>query len=94
MRFSLSVIKPDKAASKWPVKRVTRFAMIWAFVETNAFKFCWIVDFPMYEMNEKTGAIDFAHNPFSMPQGGLDALNTQDPLHVKAYQYDCCLQRI
>lgn len=56
--------------------------------ETNAFKFCWIVDFPMYEMNEKTGAIDFAHNPFSMMQGGLEALNTQDPLTIKAYQYD------
>ncbi|MBL8639956.1 MAG: aspartate--tRNA ligase [Alphaproteobacteria bacterium] len=51
--------------------------------------FCWIVDFPMYEQNEKTGAIDFAHNPFSMPQGGMDALNNQNPLDIKAYQYDC-----
>lgn len=52
-------------------------------------RFCWIVDFPMYEQNEKTGAIDFAHNPFSMPQGGMAALNSQNPLDIKAYQYDC-----
>ena len=57
-------------------------------VETDAFRFCWVVDFPMYERNEETGAIDFSHNPFSMPQGGLEALETQDPLTVKAYQYD------
>ena len=56
--------------------------------EMNAFKFCWIVDFTMYEMNEKTGAIDFTHNPFSMMKGGLDALNNQDPLTIKAMQYD------
>lgn len=57
-------------------------------VERNAFRFCWITDFPMYERNEDTGAIEFSHNPFSMPQGGLEALNTQDPLTIKAYQYD------
>jgi aspartyl-tRNA synthetase len=57
-------------------------------VEERAFRFCWITDFPMYEMDEATGAIDFAHNPFSMPQGGLEALNNQDPLTIKAYQYD------
>jgi aspartyl-tRNA synthetase len=57
--------------------------------ESAAFKFCWIVDFPMYEMNEKTGQIDFAHNPFSMPQGGLEALETKNPLEIYAYQYDC-----
>ncbi|MBP9049642.1 MAG: aspartate--tRNA ligase [Alphaproteobacteria bacterium] len=57
--------------------------------DQGAYKFCWIVDFPMYEMNEKTGQVDFAHNPFSMPQGGLEALTTQDPLTVLAYQYDC-----
>lgn len=56
--------------------------------ETNTFKFCWVVDFPMYEMDEKTGKIDFSHNPFSMMQGGLDALNNQDPLTIKAMQYD------
>jgi aspartyl-tRNA synthetase len=57
-------------------------------IEPNCFKFCWIVDFPMYELDEDSGKIDFSHNPFSMPQGGLDALNNQDPLTIKAYQYD------
>jgi aspartyl-tRNA synthetase len=57
-------------------------------LEKNAFRFCWIVDFPMYERDEETGKIDFSHNPFSMPQGGLEALRTQDPLTIKAYQYD------
>ncbi|HVB15630.1 MAG TPA: aspartate--tRNA ligase [Stellaceae bacterium] len=57
-------------------------------VEEGAFRFCWIVDFPMYERNEETGQIEFSHNPFSMPQGGLDALETQDPLTILAYQYD------
>lgn len=50
--------------------------------------FCWIVDYPLYEWNEEEGRIDFSHNPFSMPQGGLDALNSQEPLDVLAYQYD------
>src|SRR3954463_8397519 len=57
-------------------------------VEEGAFRFCWIVDFPMYERNEETGQIEFSHNPFSMPQGGLEALETQDPLAILAYQYD------
>ena len=56
--------------------------------EKDAFRFCWITDFPMYELNEETKQIDFSHNPFSMPQGGLEALNAQDPLTIKAYQYD------
>ncbi len=56
--------------------------------EKGVYKFLWIVDFPMYEMDEKAGKIDFSHNPFSMPQGGLDALNG-DPLAVVATQYDC-----
>ena len=54
----------------------------------DSFEFCYIVDFPMYELNEETGKIDFTHNPFSMPQGGLEALNTRDPLTIYAYQYD------
>ncbi|MBL8835412.1 MAG: aspartate--tRNA ligase [Alphaproteobacteria bacterium] len=57
-------------------------------IARNEFKFCWIVDFPMYEMNEDTGKIEFSHNPFSMPQGGLEALETKDPLTIKAFQYD------
>ena len=57
-------------------------------IDYNSFKFCWIIDFPMFELDEATGKIEFSHNPFSMPQGGLDALNTQDPLTIKAWQYD------
>ncbi|NBO37857.1 aspartate--tRNA ligase [bacterium] len=54
----------------------------------HGWAFCWIVDFPFYEWNEDEQKIDFCHNPFSMPQGGLDALNNQDPLEILAYQYD------
>ena len=57
-------------------------------IEKDAFRFCWVIDFPMYERDEETGKIEFSHNPFSMPQGGLQALETQDPLTIKAYQYD------
>jgi len=57
-------------------------------IEKNAFRFCFVVDFPMYEINEETHKLDFTHNPFSMPQGGLDALENQDPLEILAYQYD------
>ena len=53
-----------------------------------AFEFCWVVDFPMYELDEESGQIDFSHNPFSMPQGGLAALERQHPLTITAYQYD------
>jgi aspartyl-tRNA synthetase len=54
----------------------------------GVFEFCWITDFPMFERDEDTGKIEFSHNPFSMPQGGLEALNTQDPLTINAFQYD------
>lgn len=57
-------------------------------VEKGAFHFCWVVDYPMYEKNLDTGKLEFSHNPFSMPQGGLEALENQDPLNIKAYQYD------
>ncbi|MCG8440536.1 MAG: aspartate--tRNA ligase, partial [Caulobacterales bacterium] len=57
-------------------------------VEPGVFKFCWIVDFPMFEWNEDETKIDFSHNPFSMPQGGMAALEGDDPLAVLAYQYD------
>ncbi len=57
-------------------------------IDQNKFEFCWVVDFPMYELNEDTNKIEFSHNPFSMPQGGLEALNNQDPLTIKAFQYD------
>jgi len=71
----------------------TRLGQELGLIEQDCFKFCWITDFPMYEIVEDPameggGAIDFSHNPFSMPQGGLEALNTQDPLTIKAFQYD------
>ncbi len=66
----------------------TRIAVELELIEQNAFRFCWVVDFPMFELNEETGQVDFSHNPFSMPQGGLEALNGQDPLTIKAFQYD------
>ncbi|MBK8083369.1 MAG: aspartate--tRNA ligase [Devosia sp.] len=56
--------------------------------QLDRYEFCWIVDFPFYEWSEEEKRVDFAHNPFSMPQGGIEALNTQDPLTIKAYQYD------
>jgi aspartyl-tRNA synthetase len=57
-------------------------------IEANVFRFCWIVDFPMYELNPDTGKVEFSHNPFSMPQGALRTLNEMDPLDIKAFQYD------
>ena len=57
-------------------------------VDKNSFKICWVVDFPFYEENEETGAVEFSHNPFSMPQGGMDALLHKNPLDIYAYQYD------
>ena len=57
-------------------------------IEQDVYRFCWIVDFPMYEFDSEHGKIDFSHNPFSMPQGGLEALNTRYPLTIKAFQYD------
>ena len=57
-------------------------------IKENIFKFCWIVDYPMFEKDENTGNIEFSHNPFSMPQGGMDALLNKDPLDILAYQYD------
>lgn len=66
----------------------TKLAESMKLIEDGTFRFCWIVDFPMYERDEKTNKIQFSHNPFSMPQGGLEALKNQDPLSIKAYQYD------
>jgi aspartyl-tRNA synthetase len=57
-------------------------------LEKDVFRFCWVVDYPMYERDAHSGEIQFSHNPFSMPQGGLEALNSKDPLEILAYQYD------
>jgi len=66
----------------------TRLGEELGLIEKGVFRFCWITDFPMFELNEETGQVDFSHNPFSMPQGELEALNAQDPLTIKAFQYD------
>jgi aspartyl-tRNA synthetase len=66
----------------------TRVAEQLGLIEDGAFRFCWIVDFPMYEFNEDQQKIDFSHNPFSMPQGGMEALESKDPLEILAWQYD------
>jgi aspartyl-tRNA synthetase len=79
--------KPD-AAAKFAGAARTRIGQELGLIDAEAFRFCWIVDFPMYELDEKTGKIEFSHNPFSMPQGGLEALETKDPLSIKAFQYD------
>ncbi len=79
--------KADKAAKLAGAARV-RIGTELGVSKTGVFEFCWIVDFPMYEWNEEEKKIDFSHNPFSMPQGGLEALETQDPLTIKAFQYD------
>lgn len=57
-------------------------------MKKDTYEFCWIVDFPMYEIGEESGELEFCHNPFSMPQGGMDALKNQEPLDILAYQYD------
>ena len=57
-------------------------------MKQNTYEFCWIVDFPMYEIGEESGELEFCHNPFSMPQGGMDALKNKEPLDILAYQYD------
>jgi aspartyl-tRNA synthetase len=79
--------KEEEAARLAGVAR-TRVAEQLDLVEKGAFRFCWIVDFPMYEFNEEQQKIDFSHNPFSMPQGEMEALETKDPLDILAWQYD------
>ena len=82
------VCAEEKIAAKNAGLARTEIGKELGLIDETCFKFCWIVDFPMYERDEQTGKIDFSHNPFSMPQGGLEALMTQDPLTIKAYQYD------
>ncbi len=79
---------PASEAANLAGKARVRIGVEQNLIDYNSFKFCWIVDFPMFELDEATGKIEFSHNPFSMPQGGLDALNTQEPLAIKAWQYD------
>ncbi len=77
----------DEAATLAGLAR-TRVAEHLGLIDNSVYKFCWIVDFPMYEKDKTTGKIGFSHNPFSMPQGGMEALETQDPLQIVCYQYD------
>ncbi|MEX0759962.1 MAG: aspartate--tRNA ligase [Tistlia sp.] len=77
-----------RAAAAFAGQVRTKLGQELDLLEKDAFRFCWIVDFPMYERDEETGRIEFSHNPFSMPQGGLKALETMDPLEIKAFQYD------
>jgi aspartyl-tRNA synthetase len=79
--------KEDEAARLAGLAR-TRVGEQLDLIEKGAFRFCWIVDFPMFEYNEEQKKIDFSHNPFSMPQGELEALETKDPLDILAWQYD------
>ena len=79
--------KPDQAAKLAGAAR-TRIGEELGLIEQDSFKFCWIVDFPMYEYDEESKKVDFSHNPFSMPQGGLEALESKDPLDILAFQYD------
>lgn len=83
----VALIAEEKDAWKQAGYLRTELGVGLDLLEKNAFRFCWIVDFPMYELDDE-GNIGFSHNPFSMPQGGLDALNTMDPLDILAYQYD------
>lgn len=78
----------EQKVCEWGGKIRTELANKLDLLEKNIFKFCWIVDFPMFELDEETNQIAFSHNPFSMPQGGMEALKTQDPLTINAYQYD------
>jgi aspartyl-tRNA synthetase len=79
--------QPD-AAWKFAGFARTKIGQELGVIHEGEFAFCWIVDFPMFEYDDKLKKIDFSHNPFSMPQGGLEALETQDPLTIKAWQYD------
>ena len=78
----------EAAAASLAGRARVRIGQEQGLIDDNVFRFAWIVDFPMFERDEATGKIDFSHNPFSMPQGGLKALEEQDPLTIKAWQYD------
>ncbi|RDC60307.1 Aspartate--tRNA ligase [Alteripontixanthobacter maritimus] len=78
----------EKDAVKLAGTARTRVGELLGLIDANTFKFCWIVDFPMFEFDEALQRVDFSHNPFSMPQGDMEALETKDPLDVLAWQYD------
>ena len=79
---------PKAAAERFAGQARDRIGGELGLIDESRFEFCWIVDYPMFELDERTKKIEFSHNPFSMPQGGLEALETKDPLDILAYQYD------
>lgn len=84
----LTAGKPGEAKKTAGVLRKLLGAADEKHVKKDCYEFCWIVDFPMYEIGEESGELEFCHNPFSMPQGGMSALEGKDPLEILAYQYD------
>ena len=86
-RSSLLQIRKKRAA-EYAGQLRTELGKRLDLIEKNAFRFCFVNDFPMYEYDERRRSLIFTHNPFSMPQGGLEALETMDPLEILAYQYD------
>ena len=82
------VCEGEQLAAQFGSLARTRIADELKLLDQNTFKFCWIVDYPMYELDPRTGTLEFSHNPFSMPQGGLETLESEDPLNIKAFQYD------
>jgi len=82
------VCEGEQLAAQFGALARTRIADELKLLDQNTFKFCWIVDYPMYELDPRTGTLEFSHNPFSMPQGGLETLESEDPLNIKAFQYD------
>ena len=82
------VCAEPQVASQFGGLARTRIAEELGLIDQNTFEFCWIIDYPMYELGPRTGTIEFSHNPFSMPQGGLEALENLNPLDIKAFQYD------
>jgi aspartyl-tRNA synthetase len=79
---------PQAAAERFAGQARDRIGRELGLIDENRFEFCWIVDYPMFEFDERAKKMEFSHNPFSMPQGGLEALETKDPLDILAYQYD------
>jgi aspartyl-tRNA synthetase len=79
---------PQAAAERFAGQARDRIGNELGLIDQNRLEFCWIVDYPMFELDERTKKMEFSHNPFSMPQGGLEALETKDPLDILAYQYD------
>jgi len=82
------VCEGEQLAAQFGSLARTRIADELKLLDQNTFKFCWIVDYPMYELDPRTGTLEFSHDPFSMPQGGLETLESEDPLNIKAFQYD------